>query len=142
MPLHLLLCQMHCECTLMHLNVVVPSLCDTPSTVLPFPPSPLQLLADVYIFTDHMTGQQAGASPGYGVTLVAETTSGRLLAAEACAAVPGEVGGAGEGTGGRGGGNRQQRQLCQGDRQGMKWAGSSQRLGRQLHCISCALAVL
>ncbi|GAB4814679.1 hypothetical protein N2152v2_001725 [Parachlorella kessleri] len=44
------------------------------------------LLADVYIFTDHMTGPQAGASPGYGITLVAETTSGRLLAAEASAA--------------------------------------------------------
>jgi hypothetical protein len=49
----------------------------------------LQLLADVYIFTDHMSGPQAGASPGYGVTLVAETTSGRLIAAEACAAAAG-----------------------------------------------------
>lgn len=48
-----------------------------------------QLLADVYIFTDHMTGPQAGASPGYGVTLVAETTSGRLIAAEAVAATGG-----------------------------------------------------
>ncbi|KAI3429824.1 hypothetical protein D9Q98_010137 [Chlorella vulgaris] len=45
------------------------------------------LLADVYIFTDHMTGSAAGSSPGYGVTLVAETTSGRLLAAEAAAAL-------------------------------------------------------
>lgn len=41
------------------------------------------LLADVYVFTDHMSGAAAGASPGYGVTLVAETTSGRLLAAQA-----------------------------------------------------------
>ncbi len=49
-----------------------------------FPP---QLLADVYIFTDHMTGAASGASPGYGITLVAETTSGRLLAAEAAAAL-------------------------------------------------------
>lgn len=47
----------------------------------------LQLLADVYIFTDHMTGAASGASPGYGITLVAETTSGRLLAAEAAAAL-------------------------------------------------------
>lgn len=41
-----------------------------------------QLLADVYVFTDHMSGSEAGASPGYGIMLVAETTSGRLLAAE------------------------------------------------------------
>ena len=41
------------------------------------------LLADVYIFTDHMAGVEAGASPGYGLALVAETTAGRLLSAEA-----------------------------------------------------------
>lgn len=41
----------------------------------------------MYIFTDHMTGAASGASPGYGITLVAETTSGRLLAAEAAAAL-------------------------------------------------------
>eukprot|EP00887_Chlorella_sp_A99_P003908 scaffold11.g3908.t1 len=46
-----------------------------------------QLLADVYIFTDHMSGKEAGLSPGYGVALVAETTSGRLLSAEAAAAL-------------------------------------------------------
>ena len=40
------------------------------------------LLADVFVFTDHMSGGEAGASPGYGVMLVAETTSGRLLCAE------------------------------------------------------------
>jgi RNA 3'-terminal phosphate cyclase-like protein len=57
----------------------------------------LQLLADVYIFTDHMTGPSAGASPGYGITLVAETTSGRLLAAEAAAAL--DRGGNGSGSG-------------------------------------------
>ena len=56
------------------------------SLSVPTLPACLQLLADVYIFTDHMTGPQAGASPGYGITLVAETTSGRLLAAEASAA--------------------------------------------------------
>ena len=44
------------------------------------------LLADVFVFTDHMSGGEAGASPGYGVMLVAETTSGRLLSAEASAA--------------------------------------------------------
>eukprot|EP00878_Enallax_costatus_P027957 GHUV01030150.1.p1 GENE.GHUV01030150.1~~GHUV01030150.1.p1 ORF type:complete len:340 (+),score=113.22 GHUV01030150.1:498-1517(+) len=44
-----------------------------------------QLLADVYIFTDAASGAAAGASPGYGITLVAETTSGCLLSAEATA---------------------------------------------------------
>jgi hypothetical protein len=43
------------------------------------------LLADVYIFTDAMSGPAGGSSPGYGVTLVAETTSGCLISAEACA---------------------------------------------------------
>lgn len=43
------------------------------------------LLSDVYIFTDHMAGVDAGASPGYGLALVAETTAGRLLSAEAAA---------------------------------------------------------
>jgi hypothetical protein len=40
------------------------------------------LLADVFVFTDHMSGNQAGASPGYGVTLVGETTTGCLISAE------------------------------------------------------------
>jgi RNA 3'-terminal phosphate cyclase len=44
-----------------------------------------QLLADVYIFTDAMSGAAAGASPGYGLTLVAETTTGCLISAEAAA---------------------------------------------------------
>ncbi|MEW5298344.1 MAG: hypothetical protein WDW36_001480 [Sanguina aurantia] len=43
------------------------------------------LLADVYIFTDAVSGKESGLSPGYGMTLVAETTSGCLLSAEACA---------------------------------------------------------
>ncbi|EFN59839.1 hypothetical protein CHLNCDRAFT_48441 [Chlorella variabilis] len=59
------------------------------------------LLADVYIFTDHMTGPAAGLSPGYGITLVAETSTGRLLAAEAAAAL--DRGGGGGGGGGPGG---------------------------------------
>lgn len=41
------------------------------------------LLADVYIFTDHMSGAEAGASPGFGLALVAETTTGLLLGAQA-----------------------------------------------------------
>ena len=43
------------------------------------------LLADVYIFTDHMTGQEAGQSPGYGLMLVAETTTGCFISAECTA---------------------------------------------------------
>lgn len=42
-----------------------------------------QLLADVYIFTDHMSGAHAGLSPGYGLMLVAETTKGRMICSEA-----------------------------------------------------------
>lgn len=43
------------------------------------------LLADVYVFTDAAGGAAAGLSPGYGAVLVAETTSGALISAEACA---------------------------------------------------------
>eukprot|EP00249_Psilotum_nudum_P009368 c21885_g1_i1 orf=67-1179(+) len=43
------------------------------------------LLPDVYIFTDHYTGQGSGNSPGYGISLVAETTTGCLISSE-CAA--------------------------------------------------------
>lgn len=50
-----------------------------------------QLLADVYIFTDAMSGAAAGASPGYGITLVAETTTGCLISAEAAATQVGVV---------------------------------------------------
>jgi RNA 3'-terminal phosphate cyclase-like protein len=46
------------------------------------------LLADVFIFTDHMSGREAGNSPGYGITLVAETTTGRMISAEACVGDP------------------------------------------------------
>jgi hypothetical protein len=49
------------------------------------------LLADVYIFTDAVSGQQSGNSPGYGVTLVAETTSGCLISAECCSTQAAEL---------------------------------------------------
>jgi RNA 3'-terminal phosphate cyclase-like protein len=42
-------------------------------------------LPDVYVFTDHSSGAEAGNSPGYGVSLVAETTSGCLISAEGAA---------------------------------------------------------
>jgi RNA 3'-terminal phosphate cyclase-like protein len=47
------------------------------------------LLPDVYIYTDHYKGADAGKSPGFGLTLVAETTEGCLFSAEV-AARPGE----------------------------------------------------
>ena len=37
----------------------------------------------VHIFTDHHVGPEAGNSPGYGLTLVAETTTGCVLGADA-----------------------------------------------------------
>nr|GLL42302.1 probable RNA 3'-terminal phosphate cyclase-like protein [Ipomoea trifida] len=40
------------------------------------------LLADVHIFTDHKAGAQAGKSPGYGISLVAETTAGCFISAD------------------------------------------------------------
>ncbi|XP_043726250.1 probable RNA 3'-terminal phosphate cyclase-like protein [Telopea speciosissima] len=41
-----------------------------------------QLLPDVHIATDHKSGSQAGKSPGYGISLVAETTSGCFMSAD------------------------------------------------------------
>ncbi|XP_057446869.1 probable RNA 3'-terminal phosphate cyclase-like protein isoform X2 [Lotus japonicus] len=40
------------------------------------------LVSDVHIFSDHRSGPQAGNSPGYGISLVAETTSGCFISAE------------------------------------------------------------
>lgn len=42
-------------------------------------------LPDVYIFTDHFKGAEAGVSPGYGITLVAESTTGARVSVEATA---------------------------------------------------------
>jgi RNA 3'-terminal phosphate cyclase-like protein len=39
-------------------------------------------LPDVYIYTDHYKGEDSGLSPGYGLCLVAESTTGVNLAAE------------------------------------------------------------
>ncbi|KAJ1958149.1 hypothetical protein IWQ62_004947, partial [Dispira parvispora] len=39
-------------------------------------------IPDVFIYTDTYKGAEAGKSPGYGVTLVAESTTGVLLSAE------------------------------------------------------------
>ncbi|XP_046842177.1 RNA 3'-terminal phosphate cyclase-like protein [Xenia sp. Carnegie-2017] len=39
-------------------------------------------VSDIYIYTDHCKGAQAGRSPGFGLSLVAESTKGTLLSAE------------------------------------------------------------
>lgn len=44
----------------------------------------LKFLPDVYIYTDHFTGPKSGKSPGFGLTLTAETTTGCFLTAEVC----------------------------------------------------------
>ncbi|KAL2934484.1 putative RNA 3'-terminal phosphate cyclase-like protein [Bienertia sinuspersici] len=46
------------------------------------------LLPDVHIFTDHKAGAQAGNSPGFGVSLVAETTSGCYISADTAISYP------------------------------------------------------
>ncbi|XP_057446026.1 probable RNA 3'-terminal phosphate cyclase-like protein [Lotus japonicus] len=43
------------------------------------------LLSDVHLFSDHRSGPQAGNSPGYGISLVAETTSGCFISADTAA---------------------------------------------------------
>ena len=52
-------------------------------------------LPDVWVYTDVFKGKTSGNSPGFALTLVAETTSGALLSAEAVGAagvLPEEVG--------------------------------------------------
>jgi len=42
----------------------------------------LDYTGDVYVYSDHYKGKDAGGSPGYGISLVAETTTGCLLSSE------------------------------------------------------------
>lgn len=42
----------------------------------------LKFLPDVYIHTDHLTGAKSGKSPGFGLVLTAQTTTGAVLSAE------------------------------------------------------------
>ncbi|XP_054814070.1 probable RNA 3'-terminal phosphate cyclase-like protein isoform X2 [Prosopis cineraria] len=51
------------------------------------------LLSDVHIFTDHRVGPQAGKSPGYGISLVGETTCGVFISVDTtiCHARAGEI---------------------------------------------------
>ncbi|KAL8160146.1 hypothetical protein V2J09_001683 [Rumex salicifolius] len=46
------------------------------------------LLSDIHVFTDHKAGSQAGNSPGYGISLVAETTSGCFISADTAISNP------------------------------------------------------
>uniref|UniRef100_F7A1P3 RNA terminal phosphate cyclase like 1 n=1 Tax=Ornithorhynchus anatinus TaxID=9258 RepID=F7A1P3_ORNAN len=41
-----------------------------------------KFIPDIYIYTDHMKGAYSGKSPGFGLSLVAETTNGTFLSAE------------------------------------------------------------
>ncbi|CEF98801.1 RNA 3'-terminal phosphate cyclase/enolpyruvate transferase, alpha/beta [Ostreococcus tauri] len=56
-----------------------------------------KFIPDVYIFTDHHVGPEAGKSPGYGLSLVAETTTGCVLGADgastACSSAKDEASG-------------------------------------------------
>ncbi|RLN50186.1 hypothetical protein BBJ29_000479 [Phytophthora kernoviae] len=49
-----------------------------------------KLLPDVYIYSDHYKGAESGQSPGFALSVVAETTTGVFLGAEA-AAEPGDL---------------------------------------------------
>jgi len=42
----------------------------------------LKFIPDVYIYSDHTTGSKSGKSPGFGLVLTAETTTGAHLSAE------------------------------------------------------------
>ncbi|KAJ2776120.1 hypothetical protein H4R18_005838 [Coemansia javaensis] len=45
-----------------------------------------RFIPDIYIYTDVYRGAESGLSPGFGISLVAESTTGALLTAELCAA--------------------------------------------------------
>lgn len=44
-----------------------------------------RLLPDVWVHTDHHAGRTGGESPGFALSLVAESTTGVLLVAETAA---------------------------------------------------------
>eukprot|EP00435_Cladocopium_sp_Y103_P014697 s1958_g3.t1 len=44
-------------------------------------------LPDVWVYTDHCKGEACGNSPGYGISLVAETIARSLKSADACASL-------------------------------------------------------
>ncbi|ROL53874.1 RNA 3'-terminal phosphate cyclase-like protein [Anabarilius grahami] len=50
-----------------------------------------KFIPDIYIYTDHMKGLNSGKSPGFGLTLVAETVNGTFLGAEVMSPPQGQV---------------------------------------------------
>ncbi|KAI8322528.1 18S rRNA biogenesis protein [Martensiomyces pterosporus] len=44
-----------------------------------------RFIPDIYIYTDVYKGAESGFSPGFGISLVAESTTGVLMSAELCA---------------------------------------------------------
>ncbi|OTF74233.1 hypothetical protein BLA29_004000 [Euroglyphus maynei] len=52
----------------------------------------LKFIPDIYIYTDHLKGKNSGKSPGFGLSLVAETTEGVFYVGEAMSK-PAESGG-------------------------------------------------
>lgn len=73
----------------------------SPSSPLLFSPchacSPLllTLLPDVHVFSDAMKGGEAGGSPGFGLTLMAHSTSGVTYCVQAATGAAGQVTGTG-----------------------------------------------
>eukprot|EP00112_Aurelia_sp_Birch-Aquarium-sp1_P009209 Seg2037.5 transcript_id=Seg2037.5/GoldUCD/mRNA.D3Y31 product="RNA 3'-terminal phosphate cyclase-like protein" protein_id=Seg2037.5/GoldUCD/D3Y31 len=49
-----------------------------------------KFVADIYIYTDHCKGAQSGNSPGFGISLMAESTTGGMLSTECASAPKGE----------------------------------------------------
>lgn len=43
-----------------------------------------KVLSDIYIYTDHAKGETSGNSPGFGLSLMVESTTGVMLSAEKC----------------------------------------------------------
>ncbi|CAK9780637.1 18S rRNA biogenesis protein [Cutaneotrichosporon oleaginosum] len=52
-----------------------------------------RFIPDIYLYTDVYKGEEAGKSPGYGITLVAQSTTDAVHSAEALAHTPGSEGG-------------------------------------------------
>merc|ERR1712048_165807 len=53
-----------------------------------------QFLNDIYIYTDHAKGAAGGNDPGFGVSLMVESTTGVMLSSDACSLPRDSEGGA------------------------------------------------
>jgi len=49
-----------------------------------------QFLSDIYIYSDSVKGVQSGKSPGFGLSLMVESTTGVMLSIDACSNAKGE----------------------------------------------------